>query len=80
MSLLDAFGAGKSIQDAQNAASQIVEQIRPILAEVENRAGGIGESLLDRVDGATIRIPEIVITLQLRPIPKATAVDTSGGA
>ena len=47
---------------------------QPIFAEVENRAGGIGESLLDRIDGATIRIPEIVITLSLKPIPKAQPV------
>lgn len=80
MSLLDLLGTGKSIQDAQSAAQQVVQQIAPIMQDVENRMGGIAESLLDRVDGATIRIPEIVITLNLRPIPKAIAVDSSGGS
>lgn len=45
---------------------------QPIFAEVENRLGGIGESLLDRIDGATITIPEIKIEVKLKPIPKAT--------
>lgn len=75
MSLLDFLGAGKSISDAQAAASQIAQELAPILQDAENRLGGIGESLLDRVDGATITIPAITITLMLRPIPKATAVD-----
>jgi hypothetical protein len=74
MSLLDFLGAGKSISDAQKATTQIVEQLAPLLQDAENRLGGIGESLLDRVDGATITIPQIVITLKLKPIPKATAV------
>ncbi len=74
MSLLDFFGAGKSISQAQEAANQIVQQIEPILRDVENRMGGIAETLLDRVDGATITIPEIRIELKLKPIPKATAV------
>lgn len=72
MSLLDFLGAGKSISQAQDAASQIVQQLDPLLRDVENRLGGIGESLLDRVDGAEITIPEIKITLKLKPIPKAT--------
>lgn len=68
MSLLDFLGAGKSISQAQDAASQIVQQLDPLLRDVENRLGGIGESLLDRVDGAEITIPEIKITLKLKPI------------
>lgn len=74
MSLLDLLGTGKSIQQAQDAAQQIVTQIAPIMQDIENRAGGIGESLLDRIDGATITIPEIKITLSLKPIPKAQPV------
>jgi hypothetical protein len=74
MSLLDFLGAGKTIEQTQAAAQQVVQGLAPLLQDVENRAGGIGESLLDRVDGATITIPEITITLKLKPIPKATAV------
>ncbi len=72
MSLLDLLGAGKSISDAQKATTQVVQQLGPLLQDVENRMGGIGESLLDRVDGATIVIPEIRITINLKPVPKAT--------
>ena len=74
MSFLDLLGAGKSIQQAQEASSVILKQIEPIIRDAENRIGGIGESLLDRVDGATITIPEIKITLSLRPVPKAQPV------
>lgn len=62
------------LQNAIKAAQEAVEALRPVIAEAENRVGGIGESLLDRVDGAEIRIPEIVITLKLKPIPKAQPV------
>lgn len=60
------------LQNAIKAAQEAVEALRPVIAEAENRVGGIGESLLDRIDGATIRIPEIIIELRLKPIPKAT--------
>jgi len=74
MSFLDLLGTGKSIQQAQEASKQLLQQVEPIIRDVENRIGGIGESLLDRVDGATITIPEIKITLSLRPVPKAQPV------
>jgi hypothetical protein len=74
MSLLDFLGAGKSISDAQAAASQIVQEAGPILDEIEERLNGIISSNLDRLDGATLT-GTFSLTLNLKPIPKATAVE-----
>lgn len=71
MSLLDFLGAGNTVDHAHAAVNEIIVKLDPLFRDVENRLGGIGESLLDRVDGATITIPEIKITLNLKPIPKA---------
>ena len=60
----------QSVKDAQAAVEDVIIKLSPLLRDVENRAGGILESLLDRVDGATI-----TVTIKLNPIPKATAVD-----
>lgn len=72
MSLLDFLGAGKSISQAQDAANQIVKQIAPIMQDAENRAGGIMESLLDRIDGAEVTATFVI---KLKSIPKATPVE-----
>jgi hypothetical protein len=65
------FGFDTSDPAGLQAAIKAAE---PVIAVIENRLGGIGESWLDRIDGATITIPEITITLKLKPIPKAQAV------
>lgn len=75
MSLLDLLGAHNTVEQAHSALNDIVIKLDPLLRDVENRLGGIGESLLDRIDGATITIPEIKIQISLKPIPKAKAVD-----
>jgi hypothetical protein len=56
------------LQNAVKAAEQAIRALAPVIAEAENRVGGIGESLLDRLDGATL-------TLKLKEIPKATAAN-----
>jgi hypothetical protein len=70
MSLLDLLGAHNTVDQAHSALNDIVVKLDPLLRDVENRLGGIGESLLDRIDGATITIPEIKIQIRLKPIPK----------
>jgi hypothetical protein len=74
MSLLDLLGAHNTVEQAHSALNDIVIKLDPLLRDVENRLGGIGESLLDRIDGATITIPEIKFQISLKPIPKAKAV------
>ena len=75
MSFLDLLGTGKSIQQAQTAAQTVIEQIGPLLDEIENRLEGIISSNLDRLNGAKIVIPQIEITIQIPSEPKAIAVD-----
>jgi hypothetical protein len=58
----------ESVKDAQAAVNDIIVKLDPLLRDVENRAGGILESILDRLDGATI-------TIHLKPIPKAEKVE-----
>jgi hypothetical protein len=65
------FGFDSSDPAGLQAALKFAQ---PIFAEVENRAFGIADTLLDRVDGAEIVIPEIRITLKLKPIPRAQPV------
>ena len=68
-SLAKLLGIDRSIDATHAAAADLIDsKIQPLIQEAENRIGGIGESLLDRLDGATL-------TLSLRPIPKATAVN-----
>jgi hypothetical protein len=74
MSLLDLLGAHNTVEQVHSALNDIVVKLDPLLRDVENRLGGIGESLLDRIDGATITIPEIKIQISLKPIPKAKTV------
>ena len=74
MSLLDFLGAGKSITDAQTAANQIVQQIAPISADIENRFGGIIHGALDRLNGAKLKIVDGGFQIEIPPLPKATAV------
>jgi hypothetical protein len=75
MSLLDFLGAGKSIADAQTAATEIVQQIAPISADIENRFGGIMHGVLDRLNGARLNVVEGGFELVIPPLPKATPVD-----
>jgi hypothetical protein len=71
-SLSSLLGIDKSVDKTQAAVADLLDsKVQPLMQEVENRLGGIGESLLDRVDGATITIPEIKIELKLKPIPRA---------
>ena len=49
----------------------------PLIQEVENRLFGLLDTELDRIDGATITIPEIKIEIKLKPVPKAVPVDKS---
>jgi len=49
-----------------------IKAIGPMLAEEIRRVFGSADTLLDRVDGAIILIPEIRIEVRLKPIPKAT--------
>lgn len=48
--------------------------LKPVLDEIAERGNGIVSSNLDRLDGATITIPAITITIKLNPIPKAQPV------
>lgn len=66
------FGVDTSDPAGLQAA---IKAAGPLLQDVENRLGGIGESWLDRIDGATIKIPEIIIEIHLKPIPKAIPVN-----
>ncbi len=75
MSLLDFLGAGNTVDHAHAAVNEIITKLDPLFRDIENRLAGIKESLLDRINGATIVIPEIRITLNLKPVPKAIAVE-----
>lgn len=57
-----------------------IKSAQPLFDEVENRLEGIISTNLDRIGKMTITIPQIVITIDIPGEPKATAVDTSGGA
>ena len=61
------------LQNALKAAEQNIEQMRSVITESENRLGGIAESLLDRINGAKLRVVDGGFQLELTPIPKATA-------
>ncbi len=68
---LENIGA-QTVEQAHAAVNDVVTKLSPLLRDVENRMGGILESCLDRIDGATI-----TVTIKLNPIPKAEAVDDS---
>lgn len=74
MSLLDLLGVGKSVSEAQSAMSTVLQQVEPLMDEIENRLEGIISSNLDRLNGATITIPAITITINVPSEPKAIAV------
>ena len=61
---------GFDISDPAGLQSAI-RAAQPLAQEIENRAGGILESVLDRIDGAYIAIEDNKIVLHLTPIPKA---------
>jgi len=71
MSLLDFLGAGKTIQQAQEATQQVVQELAPLMQDVENRAGGILHGLLDRLNGTTIEVK-----INIPPVPKAIPVNS----
>ena len=68
----DPLGLNQPVEQARATVNETLLKLAPLFAEIENRAGGIGESLLDRIDGATITA---TITIKLTPIPKATPVE-----
>ena len=74
-SLSSILGIDKSVDKTQAAVADLLDQkIEPLLQEVENRLGGIGETLLDRLDGAYVSFEEGKIILHLKSTPKAERV------
>ena len=60
------------VEEANQAVTQALQRINPLLRDVENRAGGILHGLLDRLNGTKI---ELTITIPSEP--KAVPVDNS---
>lgn len=68
------------LQAALKAAETNIEQMRSVITESENRLEGIIATGLAQLNGAKLKVVDGGFQLELTPIPKAVAVDTSGGA
>lgn len=68
---MNLFGFDTSDPGGLQAAIRAAD---PLLQVVENRAEGILQSVLDRIDGAYLAIEDGKIVVHLKPIPKATPV------
>lgn len=65
--LFENIGRG-SVEEAHEAATEVVERLDPLIHGIMNRAGGIVHGVLDRLNGTTI-------TINIPKLPKAEKVE-----
>lgn len=71
MSLLEnILGTQKTIEQAQDAANDVVQRIEPIVLSIEHRAAGILHGLLTRLNGTKITLE---VSIPPQPYPDENA-------